>query len=155
MTQNTDLNLPLFERAKAVIPGGVNSPVRAFNAVGGTPRFVQRAQGAYIWDAEGAFSVLRVTGGGGLGLAGADGHSEIGGEEDEQRGLHEAAISASPAGGVKRSAHDQPDRGEGRQPGQHGLEGVLLDPSQDQPAQENARDRQRQQHCGQHRHLRE
>jgi len=50
MTPNTDLNLPLFERAKAVIPGGVNSPVRAFNAVGGTPRFVQRAQGAYFWD---------------------------------------------------------------------------------------------------------
>ena len=50
MTQNTDLNLPLFERAKAVIPGGVNSPVRAFNAVGGTPRFVRRAQGAHFWD---------------------------------------------------------------------------------------------------------
>ncbi len=53
MTQNTDLNVPLFERAKAVIPGGVNSPVRAFRAVGGTPRFVQRAQGAYFWDANG------------------------------------------------------------------------------------------------------
>ena len=51
MTSSTDLNLPLFERAKAVIPGGVNSPVRAFNAVGGTPRFVKRAQGAYFWDA--------------------------------------------------------------------------------------------------------
>ncbi|MBV8249412.1 MAG: glutamate-1-semialdehyde 2,1-aminomutase, partial [Comamonas sp.] len=50
MTQNTDLNLALFERAKSVIPGGVNSPVRAFAAVGGTPRFVQRAQGAYFWD---------------------------------------------------------------------------------------------------------
>jgi glutamate-1-semialdehyde 2,1-aminomutase len=36
-----------------VIPGGVNSPVRAFRAVGGTPRFVQRAQGAYFWDAAG------------------------------------------------------------------------------------------------------
>jgi len=48
-----DLNLPLFERAKAVIPGGVNSPVRAFRAVGGTPRFVQRAEGAYFWDANG------------------------------------------------------------------------------------------------------
>ncbi len=47
----TDLNLPLFERAKRVIPGGVNSPVRAFRAVGGTPRFVQRAQGAHFWDA--------------------------------------------------------------------------------------------------------
>ncbi len=53
MTPSTDLNLSLFERAKALIPGGVNSPVRAFRAVGGTPRFVQRAQGAYFWDANG------------------------------------------------------------------------------------------------------
>lgn len=43
----------LFERARKVIPGGVNSPVRAFKAVGGTPRFVQRARGAYFWDADG------------------------------------------------------------------------------------------------------
>ena len=46
-------NSALFERAKQLIPGGVNSPVRAFKAVGGTPRFVQRAQGAYLWDADG------------------------------------------------------------------------------------------------------
>ena len=46
-------NTLLFERAKKLIPGGVNSPVRAFKAVGGTPRFVQRAQGAYFWDADG------------------------------------------------------------------------------------------------------
>lgn len=46
-------NSALFERAKKLIPGGVNSPVRAFKAVGGTPRFVQRAQGAYFWDADG------------------------------------------------------------------------------------------------------
>jgi len=46
-------NAALFERAQRVIPGGVNSPVRAFKAVGGTPRFVQRAQGPYFWDAEG------------------------------------------------------------------------------------------------------
>jgi len=51
MTHNTDLNDALFERAKRVIPGGVNSPVRAFRAVGGTPRFVKRALGAYFWDA--------------------------------------------------------------------------------------------------------
>ena len=51
MTPSTDRNETLFERAKRVIPGGVNSPVRAFRAVGGTPRFVQRAQGAYFWDA--------------------------------------------------------------------------------------------------------
>ena len=49
----TDRNIELFERAAKVIPGGVNSPVRAFRAVGGTPRFVQRAQGAYFWDANG------------------------------------------------------------------------------------------------------
>jgi len=49
----TDRNQLLFDRAKTVIPGGVNSPVRAFRAVGGTPRFVQRAQGAYFWDANG------------------------------------------------------------------------------------------------------
>jgi glutamate-1-semialdehyde 2,1-aminomutase len=48
-----DRNQNLFTRAQAVIPGGVNSPVRAFKAVGGTPRFVQRAQGAYFWDANG------------------------------------------------------------------------------------------------------
>ncbi|MES2383462.1 MAG: glutamate-1-semialdehyde 2,1-aminomutase [Pseudomonadota bacterium] len=46
-------NAQLFERARALIPGGVNSPVRAFKAVGGTPRFVQRAQGAHFWDADG------------------------------------------------------------------------------------------------------
>jgi glutamate-1-semialdehyde 2,1-aminomutase len=46
-------NEQLFTRAQRVIPGGVNSPVRAFRAVGGTPRFIQRAQGAYMWDAEG------------------------------------------------------------------------------------------------------
>ena len=46
-------NAALFERAQQLIPGGVNSPVRAFKAVGGTPRFVQRAQGAYFWDADG------------------------------------------------------------------------------------------------------
>ena len=53
MTTPTDHNLALFRRAQAVIPGGVNSPVRAFKAVGGTPRFITRAQGAYMWDANG------------------------------------------------------------------------------------------------------
>jgi glutamate-1-semialdehyde 2,1-aminomutase len=60
MTQNTeggasavDRNQQLFERARQLIPGGVNSPVRAFRAVGGTPRFVQRAQGSCFWDANG------------------------------------------------------------------------------------------------------
>ncbi|MGH3874574.1 MAG: glutamate-1-semialdehyde 2,1-aminomutase [Pseudonocardiaceae bacterium] len=43
----------LFARATAVTPGGVNSPVRAFRAVGGTPRFMVRASGPYLWDADG------------------------------------------------------------------------------------------------------
>jgi glutamate-1-semialdehyde 2,1-aminomutase len=46
-------NEALFQRAQKVIPGGVNSPVRAFRAVGGTPRFIARAAGAYMFDAEG------------------------------------------------------------------------------------------------------
>ncbi len=46
-------NFDLFERARRVIPGGVNSPVRAFGSVGGTPYFVDRADGPYLWDAEG------------------------------------------------------------------------------------------------------
>jgi glutamate-1-semialdehyde 2,1-aminomutase len=43
----------LFERARILIPGGVNSPVRAFHGVGGTPRFVERAEGAYLVDVDG------------------------------------------------------------------------------------------------------
>ena len=43
----------LFARAQKTIPGGVNSPVRAFKAVGGTPRFITKADGPYIWDADG------------------------------------------------------------------------------------------------------
>jgi glutamate-1-semialdehyde 2,1-aminomutase len=49
MSRNQDL----FDRAQRVIPGGVNSPVRAFKAVGGTPRFITRAQGPHMWDADG------------------------------------------------------------------------------------------------------
>ena len=43
----------LFQRAQKTIPGGVNSPVRAFRSVGGTPRFLERAEGARVWDADG------------------------------------------------------------------------------------------------------
>ena len=48
------INAELYERARRLIPGGVNSPVRAFGAVGGTPRFLSRGEGAYIVDEEGA-----------------------------------------------------------------------------------------------------
>src|SRR4051794_11335036 len=43
----------LFERAQASIPGGVNSPVRAFKSVGGTPIFIEKAKGAYLYDVDG------------------------------------------------------------------------------------------------------
>jgi glutamate-1-semialdehyde 2,1-aminomutase len=46
-------NQVLFDRAQKTIPGGVNSPVRAFRSVGGTPRFIERAPGPYFWDADG------------------------------------------------------------------------------------------------------
>ena len=49
----TDRNETLFNRAKAIIPGGVNSPVRAFGSVGGVPRFIKKAEGAYVWDENG------------------------------------------------------------------------------------------------------
>jgi glutamate-1-semialdehyde 2,1-aminomutase len=49
-----DVSKALFDRASRVIPGGVNSPVRAFRAVGGSPVFVARAEGAHLWGADGA-----------------------------------------------------------------------------------------------------
>ena len=48
-----DISEQLFERAKKVLPGGVNSPVRAYRAVGMAPRFITRADGAYIYDEDG------------------------------------------------------------------------------------------------------
>ena len=52
-TARTAASGDLFERARAVTPGGVNSPVRAFNAVGGTPRFIRSARGAWLTDVDG------------------------------------------------------------------------------------------------------
>jgi len=51
--QRTSCSSQLFEDAKCLIPGGVNSPVRAFRGVGGTPRFIERGEGAYLYDADG------------------------------------------------------------------------------------------------------
>jgi glutamate-1-semialdehyde 2,1-aminomutase len=53
ITTATDTSKQLFDRACAAIPGGVNSPVRAFNAVGGTPRFIVSATGPWLTDADG------------------------------------------------------------------------------------------------------
>jgi glutamate-1-semialdehyde 2,1-aminomutase len=49
----TEQSRALFKRAQSVTPGGVNSPVRAFQAVGGTPRFMVRGEGPFLWDADG------------------------------------------------------------------------------------------------------
>ena len=51
--QSVSRNDALFARAQETTPGGVNSPVRAFRSVGGTPRFITRAEGPYFWDADG------------------------------------------------------------------------------------------------------
>ncbi len=51
--QNQARSSALFAQAQNIMPGGVNSPVRAFGAVGGTPRFMERGAGAYLWDADG------------------------------------------------------------------------------------------------------
>src|SRR5207249_8982351 len=50
---NTTRSAELFAEAQRLIPGGVNSPVRAFRGVGGTPRFIARGAGAYLEDADG------------------------------------------------------------------------------------------------------
>src|SRR3546814_8480187 len=50
---NTDRSQALFARAQSLLPGGVNSPVRAFKSVGGEPFFVQRAEGPYLFDVDG------------------------------------------------------------------------------------------------------
>ena len=50
---NNEKSRAYFQQAKQVIPGGVNSPVRAFKAVGGEPRFIRSAKGAYLIDVDG------------------------------------------------------------------------------------------------------
>ena len=53
MVRNLDQSRSLQKRAEKLIPGGVNSPVRAFRSVGSDPPFLVRGQGAYVWDADG------------------------------------------------------------------------------------------------------
>ena len=50
---NTNKSKQLFEEAKKYIPGGVNSPVRAFNSVGGDPLFITKGKGSKFWDVDG------------------------------------------------------------------------------------------------------
>ena len=50
---NRERSQALLERAQKVLPGGVNSPVRAYRSVGGTPPFLVRGAGSHVWDADG------------------------------------------------------------------------------------------------------
>ena len=52
MARKVEASRKLQKRAEQVIPGGVNSPVRAFGSVGGDPPFIVRGQGPYLWDAD-------------------------------------------------------------------------------------------------------
>ena len=72
MNTGSPTNAELFARAQAAIPGGVNSPVRAFRSVGGTPRFLVSARGPYVTDAEGREYVDLVAGWGPAILGHAD-----------------------------------------------------------------------------------
>jgi glutamate-1-semialdehyde 2,1-aminomutase len=85
VTSGIDHSKAWFERAKAATPGGVNSPVRAFNSVGGTPRFMVRGEGPYLWDADGNRYVDLVSSWGPMIL----GHAH----PDVVRAVQEAAVS--------------------------------------------------------------
>ncbi|HEX6872106.1 MAG TPA: glutamate-1-semialdehyde 2,1-aminomutase [Micromonosporaceae bacterium] len=86
----------LFDRARALVPGGVNSPVRAFRAVGGTPRFMVRGEGAYLFDADGRRYVDLVSSWGPLIL----GHA------------HPAVVEALAAAAVRGTSFGAPTPGE-------------------------------------------
>jgi glutamate-1-semialdehyde 2,1-aminomutase len=86
----------LFRRARAVTPGGVNSPVRAFNAVGGTPRFIRSARGAWLTDVDGHEYVDLICSWGPMLLGHA--HPEV-----------QAAVTAAVARGTSYGAPTEPE----------------------------------------------
>lgn len=96
----TETSEQLFARARAVIPGGVNSPVRAFTGVGGTPRFMVRGEGPYLIDADGNRYVDLVGSWGPLIL----GHDRPEVREAAQRALARGATFGTPVEGEVRLA---------------------------------------------------
>src|SRR3954451_22293164 len=94
--QDAPISVELFARAQAVTPGGVNSPVRAFRAVGGTPRFMVSGSGAYLTDADGRSYVDLVSSWGPMIL----GHA------------HPAVVEAVAAAAVKGLSFGTPTSGE-------------------------------------------
>ena len=95
-TSASPVSAALFERASAVTPGGVNSPVRAFNAVGGTPRFIRSAQGAWLTDVDGASYVDLICSWGPMLLGHA--HPEV-----------QAAVQAAVARGTSYGTPTEPE----------------------------------------------
>ncbi len=91
---NTKRSEELFARAKTLLPGGVNSPVRAFKSVGGTPRFIARAKGAYIWDEDGNRYIDYVGSWGPMILGHADADVVQGVQETAANGLSFGAPTA-------------------------------------------------------------
>src|SRR5260221_9058160 len=90
-------NESLFARAQRTIPGGVNSPVRAFRAVGGTPPFIVRGEGSRIWDADGREYLDYVGSWGPLVLGHADGDVVAAVREAADRPLSFAAPTQAPS----------------------------------------------------------
>ena len=96
----TESSEQLFARARAVIPGGVNSPVRAFSGVGGTPRFIARGEGPYLFDVDGNRYVDLVGSWGPLIL----GHDRPEVREAAQRALSLGSTFGAPVEGEVRLA---------------------------------------------------
>lgn len=84
----------LYERASKVIPGGVNSPVRAFNSVGGTPLFITKAKGSYLWDEDGNRYIDYISSWGPMLL----GHAE----PDVVKAVQETAVNSTSFGAPTR-----------------------------------------------------
>ena len=97
-----DISEQLFERAKRVLPGGVNSPVRAYRAVGMAPRFITRADGAYIYDEDGKRYIDYVCSWGPMIL----GHNHPVIREAVERAVKDGRRPHPPGGGHRR-ADDQ------------------------------------------------
>src|SRR2546426_4220833 len=97
LTAATSRSAELMVRAERVFPGGVNSPVRAFGAVGGVPRVIERASGARLWDMDGNELIDYIGSWGPMVL----GHA------------HPAVISAVTQAAARRTSFGAPNPGEG------------------------------------------
>ena len=103
----------LFAEAEKVIPGGVNSPVRAFKAVGGTPIYIKEAKGAYLYDEDGIISVghVRIFENTGNGIWTQLGASQTGDKKDDQFGVTVSLSSDGTVVAAGRTMAEDEDTG--------------------------------------------